>query len=288
MVTEGYIPPHPSPSKPRLTLPPLACDAHCHIFGPADRFPYSPRSSYIPPDAPKEDLAALHRHLGFERAVIVQASCHGTDNSAMVDAIAGQDHLRGIAIVDGGVSDDDLRAMDAAGVRGVRFNFVPRLKAAQPLEERREIVERIARLGWHLVVYFEPDALPAVTPFLRDCPIPVVIDHMGRTPVDEGPEGPAFARLADLLSDDRFWVKISGAERLSQAGPPYADVDPIARELVRIAPDRVLFGTDWPHPNMETHAPDDGLLVDRLAAVCPGETLGRVLVDNPARLYWSA
>lgn len=287
MVTPGYIPPHPSPSTPALALPAGACDSHCHVFGPGDRFPYSPKSSYIPPDAPKQALAALHRHLGFERAVIVQASCHGTDNSAMVDALAGQDHLRGIAIVDGGIADSDLRAMDEAGVRGVRFNFVARLKAAQPAEERDAILRRIAALGWHLVVYFEPAALEPIVPFLRACPVPVVIDHMGLVPVEHGIEGRDFARLAALLRDDRFWVKISGAERLSAAGPPYADVDPVARELLRLAPDRVLFGTDWPHPNMTTHAPDDGLLVDRLAAVCGPGDLQRVLVDNPARLYFA-
>jgi len=286
MVTPGYIPPHPSPSKPRTVLPPLSCDSHCHIFGPGDVYPYSPKSSYIPTDAPAEALAALHDHLGFDRAVVVQASCHGTDNTAMIDALRTRDHWRGIAILDGSETDDQLAEMHEVGVRGVRFNFVPRLKAAQPLEERQAIIERIARFGWHLIVYFEPDALPGITDFLKACPIPVAIDHMGRCPVGEGTEGAAFNRLAELLQDDRFWVKISGAERLSQAGPPYADVDPIARELVRIAPDRVIFGTDWPHPNMQSHAPDDGLLVDRIASICPGDLLARVLADNPGRLYF--
>ena len=288
MVTPGYIPPHPAPSKPRVALPPLACDAHCHVFGPADRFPYSPRSSYIPPDAPKEALAALHRHLGFERAVIVQASCHGTDNRAMVDALeASGGTCRGIAIVNDAITAEELAALDRTGVRGVRFNFVRRLKAAQPLDERRAIMRMMEPLGWHVVVYFEPEDLPGIEDFLREIPMPVVIDHMGRTPVSTGPDGPEFARLARLMEDERFWVKVSGAERLSQAGPPYNDTDPIARRLIALAPDRVLFGTDWPHPNMETHAPDDGVLVDRIAAICSTEAeRHKLLVANPARLYW--
>jgi len=286
MVTPGYIPPHPSPSRPVTVLPALSCDSHCHIFGPGNIYPYSAKSSYIPPDAPAEALDALHAHLGFERAVVVQASCHGTDNSAMVDGLRTRPNWRGVAILDGSETDSQLAEMHEVGVRGVRFNFVPRLKASQPLEARRAIVDRIAKLGWHLIVYFEPDALPGITQFLRDCPVPVAIDHMGRSPVEEGTEGESFNRLAELMRDDKFWVKISGAERLSKSGPPYADVDPIARELVRMAPDRVLFGTDWPHPNMETHSPDDGLLVDRLAAICSGELLDRVLVRNPGRLYF--
>ncbi len=286
MVTPGYIPPHPNPSKPKAVLPPLACDAHCHIFGPADTYPYSPRSSYIPPDAPASDLEALHKHLGFERAVVVQASCHGTDNSAMIDALRERDHWKGVAILDGSETDDQLAEMHDVGVRGVRFNFVRRLKAAQPLEERRAIIDRIAKLGWHLIVYFEPDDLPGIWDFLKSCPIPVAIDHMGRCPVEEGTEGEAFNRMAELLQDDKFWVKISGAERLSKSGPPYSDVDPIARELARIAPDRAFFGTDWPHPNMVSHAPDDGLLVDRITQVCKGDLLTKVLVENPGRLYW--
>lgn len=287
MVTPGYIPPHPSPSKPKTILPPGACDSHCHVFGPGDRFPYSPKSSYIPPDAPAEQLEALHAHLGFQRAVVVQASCHGTDNSAMVEALRRRDHWKGIAILDGNETDDQLAEMTDVGVRGVRFNFVPRLKAAQSLDECRAVLSRVAKLGWHLVVYFEPAALPGITDFLRESPVQVAIDHMGLSPVDEGVDGEAFGRLAELMRDDRFWVKISGAERVSRAGPPYADVDPIARELLRIAPDRVLFGTDWPHPNMTTHSPDDGKLVDRLTEICDAEQLRKVLVDNPVRLYFS-
>jgi len=286
MVTPGYIPPHPSPSRPKAQLPAGSCDSHCHIFGPGDRYPYSPKSSYIPPDAPAEALEALHAHLSFERAVLVQASCHGTDNSAMVDALRTRDHWKGIAILSGQETDDQLAEMNEVGVRGVRFNFVPRLKAAQPLDECRAILDRVRKFGWHMVVYFEPDALPGITPFLKEVPVPVAIDHMGLMPVEEGINGESFGRLAELLQDDKFWVKISGAERLTRAGPPYTDVDEIARELLRIAPDRTLFGTDWPHPNMTTHSPDDGQLVDRLVSICDQAELQKVLIDNPTRLYF--
>lgn len=290
MVTPGYLPFHPNPKKPDIALPPGACDSHCHVFGPSDRFPYSEKSSYIPVDAPKETLFQRHRFLGFDRAVIVQASCHGTDNSAMVDALrAGGDAYRGVAIVPPDISSEALQALHAAGVRGVRFNFVKRLKARQPLDERRAIVEKIAPLGWHVVVYMEPGDLPDIRDFLEGIPLPVVIDHMGRVPVEEGVESPAFRRLAGLLANEKFWIKVSCPERLSKLGPPYDDVDEVARALIRLVPDRVLWGTDWPHPNMKSHIPDDGVLVDRLATICPNEAqLQALLVDNPTRLYWSS
>tara|TARA_R110002110_G_scaffold249872_14_gene466090 strand:+ start:55 stop:927 length:873 start_codon:yes stop_codon:yes gene_type:complete len=289
VVSPGYLAFHPNPKKPDITLPDLACDSHCHVFGPADVFPYVPTSSYIPVDASKETLFQRHKFLGFQRSVIVQASCHGTDNSAMVDAlIAGGDAYRGIAIVRPDIEMAELEQLHEAGVRGVRFNFVKRLKAAQPVEVRHAIIEKISRLGWHIVVYFETDDLPGIEDFLKDVPIPVVIDHMGRVPVEGGPESAAFARLASLIEgDDKFWVKVSGSERLSDAGPPYSDVDRIAHALVALKRDRVLWGTDWPHPNMKSHVPDDGLLVDRLGVICPDPAdLHRLLVDNPADLYW--
>lgn len=288
MVSQGYKPFHPNPKTPDLRLPPGACDTHCHVFGPPERFPYSPASSYIPVDAPKETLFARHRLLGFDRAVVVQGSCHGTDNSAMVDAIeAGGDDYRGVALLADDAGDAELQRLDVAGVRGVRFNFVARLKAARPVHVMEAIIARIGLLGWHIVVYFEPEDLEGIEPFLKSVPVPVVIDHMGLAPPGEGTEGPYFRRLARLLEDDKFWVKLSAAERLSEQGPPYADVDPIARALSEAVPERVLWGTDWPHPNMAKPMPDDGVLVDRIAAVAPREAdRQRLLVDNPARLYW--
>ncbi|MEQ9327582.1 MAG: amidohydrolase family protein [Rhodospirillales bacterium] len=289
-MTPGYLAFHPNPKKPDIKLPEGACDSHCHVFGPADRFPYSPTSSYIPVDAPKEMLFQRHQFLGFSRSVIVQASCHGSDNSAMLDALqsAGENY-RGIAIVRPAVSMRELEEMHEAGVRGVRFNFVKRLKAAQPIEDRRTIIEKVAALGWHIVVYFEPEDLPGIEDFLREIPLPVVIDHMGRVPVEKGPDSEEFARLANLIgTDDKFWIKVSCPERLSKAGPPYADVDDTARALITLKPDRVLWGTDWPHPNMKSHVPDDGLLVERLGIIAPDPVdLKRLLVDNPTALYWN-
>jgi len=289
MVTPGYLPIHPNPKKPDIILPPGACDSHCHVFGPGDRFAYSEQSSYIPVDAPKEILFQRHRFLGIERAVIVQASCHGTDNSAMLDALrAGGDAYRGVAIVSADISPAALEELHEAGVRGVRFNFVKRLKARQPLDDRRAIIERIAPLGWHVVIYMEPEDLHDIHGFLEEIPLPVVIDHMGRVPVEDGVDSPAFERLASLIENDKYWLKVSCPERLSKLGPPYADVDAVAKAFIEIMPDRVLWGTDWPHPNMKSHIPDDGILVDRLAAMCPDDTsLRALLVDNPGRLYWN-
>lgn len=288
MVTPGYLAFHPSPKKPDKALPPGSCDAHCHVFGPAAVFPFAPTSTYQPVDAPREKLFELHRFLGIERSVIVQASCHGTDNSAMVDALkAGGDAYRGIAVVGEDVGADTLAEMHEAGVRGVRFNFVKRLGGGRPLSVYRAILDRIRPFDWHVVVYFDAEDIDALAPFLREIPRQVVIDHMGRVPVEEGTGGAAFALLHELLTgDDRFWVKISCPERLSKQGPPYADVDPVARALLEAVPERVLWGTDWPHPNMKSHMPDDGQLVDRIMTICDTDVLKqKVLVDNPATLY---
>ena len=270
MATPGYLPFHPAPRKPAQTLPPNACDAHCHVFGPAARFPFSPTSTYVPVDAPKETLFQRHRHLGFSRAVVVQASCHGTDNAAMLDALrSGGEDYRGIAVVAEDITEPELAEMHEAGVRGVRFNFVKRLGGGRPLGVYRLILDRIGPLGWHVVVYFDAEDLEDLAPFLRGIEVPVVIDHMGRAPVEQGVESRPFRLLRDLLAGDgKFWVKVSGPERLSRVGPPYADVEPVARALLRTVPERVLWGTDWPHPNMKSHMPDDGALVDWIMAVC--------------------
>ena len=290
MVTPGYLTYHPNPRKPALALPAGACDAHCHVFGPAAQFPYAPTSSYVPVDAPKDVLFERHAFLGIERAVIVQAGCHGSDNAAMLDALrAGGDAYRGVAIVTPDIPQGDLEEFNAAGVRGVRFNFVKRLKARQSLDARRSVVEKLAPLGWHVVVYLEPDGMAEIVPFLREIAVPVVIDHMGLIPVEKGAGSREFGALADLLaSDPKFWVKVSCPERLSNSGPPYDDVDEVARALVAQFPERVLWGTDWPHPNMTSHVPDDGLLVDRIAVICPTEAERKqLLVENPRRLYWA-
>ncbi|MEM9604095.1 MAG: amidohydrolase family protein [Pseudomonadota bacterium] len=290
MPSPGYLPWHPSPKRPDTALPAGACDAHCHVFGPAADFPFAPTSTYEPVDASATDLFALHKHLGIARSVIVQASCHGTNNDAMADALVrGGDNYRGVAVVANTVSEEELQALHNAGVRGVRFNFVKRLGGGKPFDYYAPIIDKVAALQWSVVVYLEAHDLAEIAPFIQRIPVPVVIDHMGRVPVQAGTTSDSYRLLASLLEDDHFWVKISCPERLSQSGPPYADVDTVARALLAHCPDRVLWGTDWPHPNMKSHMPDDGLLVDRLVSVCDHDSavLQRVLVDNPTRLYWS-
>lgn len=285
-----YLPFHPSPSKPAFVPPAGAVDAHCHVFGPAEQFPYAPERKYTPCDAPKDALFALRDHLGFARNVIVQASCHGRDNRALVDALrSAGDLARGVAVVGPDVSTDELQAMDEAGVRAVRFNFVKRLVDATPKSVFTGIADKIAPLGWHIVVYFEAADLAELTPFLTSLPGTIVIDHMGRPDVTKGVDHADFGRFMTLLADHpRFWTKVSCPERLTVEGPPYDDVVPFGRALVEAFPDRVLWGTDWPHPNMKSHIPDDGALVDFIPRIAPEEAQRQaLLVDNPMRLYWS-
>jgi 2-pyrone-4,6-dicarboxylate lactonase len=286
----GWLSPHTSPRKPVFRAPPGAVDAHCHVFGPGEIFPFATERKYTPTDAPKEALFALRDFLGFERNVIVQGTCHGADNRAMTDALrASQGRARGVATVKRDVTDAQLRELDDAGVRGVRFNFVKRLVDVTPTDVLLEIASRIAPLGWHVVVYFEAPDLPELAPFLASLPTTVVVDHMGRPDVGQPVDGPQFEQYVRFMSEHpNVWSKVSGAERLSAAGPPnYPDFVPFARRIVEAFPDRVLFGTDWPHPNLKTHMPDDGDLVDLLPHIAPKPELQRrLLVDNPMRLYW--
>jgi len=285
-----YRPFHPNPSKPVFALPPGAVDAHCHVFGPERMFSYAPERKYTPCDAGKEKLFELRDYLGFARNVIVQASCHGRNNDALVDALkTAGDLARGIAVVGPDITDQELTVLDAAGVRGVRFNFVKRLVDSTPKSVFTGIAERIAPLGWHIVVYFEAPDLEELIPFLTSLPTTVVVDHMGRPDVTKGVDHPEFQRFLGLLADnEKFWTKVSCPERLTVDGPPYGDVVPFARALVDGFPDRVLWGTDWPHPNMKTHMPDDGHLVDVIPKVATApEKQKALLVDNPMRLYWA-
>jgi 2-pyrone-4,6-dicarboxylate lactonase len=286
----GWLSPHASPRKPAFKPPPGAVDAHCHVFGPGAVFAYAPERKYTPTDAPKESLFALRDLLGFERNVVVQGTCHGADNRALVDALRAADgRARGVATVRREVSDAELRSLHEAGVRGVRFNFVKRLVDVTPPDVLLEIAQRIAPLGWHVVVYFEAQDLPTLEPFLARLPTIVVIDHMGRPDMRQPVDGPEFRRFLALMQvHPHVWSKVSGAERLSVSGPPdYADFVPFARRVVESFPDRVLWGTDWPHPNLKSHMPDDGDLVDLLPVIAPTVALQRkLLVDNPSRLYW--
>jgi 2-pyrone-4,6-dicarboxylate lactonase len=287
----AWLPYHPSPSQPRFVLPPGAVDAHCHVFGPGARFPYAPERKYTPCDAPKEVLWQMRDRLGFTRNVIVQATCHGADNSAVVDALqASGDLARGVATVRETVSDAELQALDAAGVRGVRFNFVKRLVDTTPHEVLERIARRIARFGWHIVIYFEAADLPELFDFFAALPAPLVVDHMGRPDVRKSVDGPEFGLFLRLMAArPDIWCKVTCPERLTVSGPPgYDDVAPFARRVVEHFPDRVLWGTDWPHPNLKGHMPDDGALVDFIPRIAPTAELQRkLLVDNPMRLYWA-
>ena len=279
-----------SPSRPAFVPPPGAVDAHCHVFGPGDVFPYAPERKYTPCDAGKAQLFALRDFLGFSRNVIVQATCHGADNRALVDALQASGGLaRGVATVRDTVSDEELQQLHAAGVRGVRFNFVRRLVDPKPDAYYHAIIDRIAPLGWHVVVYFEAADLAERWKFFTSLPTTVVVDHMGRPDVSQPVDGPEFQRFVQLMAEHgNVWSKVSCPERLSRVGPPgYADVVPFARHLVERFPDRVLWGTDWPHPNMKEHMPDDGHLVDVIPHIAPTlELQQKLLVENPMRLYW--
>jgi len=255
-------------------------------------FPYAPQRKYTPTDAPKEQLFALRDFLGFERNVIVQGTCHGADNLALVDALSSSaGRARGVATVSREVTDTQLAQLHDAGVRGVRFNFVKRLVDVTPTDVLQDIARRIAPLGWHVVVYFEAADLPELEPFFASLPARVVVDHMGRPDIRQPVQGGEFERFVRFMhTNDHVWSKVSGAERLSVTGPPnYQDFVPFARRIVETFPDRVLWGTDWPHPNMKSHMPDDGDLVDLLPHIAPTSDLQRrLLVDNPMRLYWES
>ena len=290
VIDQGWLPFHPSPSIPAFNVPPGAVDAHCHVFGPGTVFPYAPERKYTPCDAPKELLWALRDHLGFARNVIVQATCHGADNRALIDALDGSHgRARGVATVNRSVTDVELQALHRAGVRGVRFNFVKRLVDALPRDALLEISHRIRPLGWHIVIYFEAQELPELYEFVVSLPTVVVVDHMGRPDVTKPIDGPEFNLFMKLMREHpKFWSKVTCPERLSKSGPPgYDDVVPFGRRIVESFPDRTLWGTDWPHPNMTTHMPDDGKLVDFIPRIAPTAELQRkLLIDNPMRLYW--
>lgn len=293
----GWLDWYENPSKPRFELPEGAVDAHCHVFGPGEQFPFAPERKYTPSDASKAQLYALRDRLGFARNVIVQATCHGADNAAMADACrASGGRARGVATVRQSVTDPDLGDLHDAGVRAVRFNFLKRLVDVTPKEALLEIAGRIQALGWHVVVYFEAPDLPELWDFLAVLPTIVVVDHMGRPDVTKPVDGAEFALFLEFMRQhENVWTKVTCPERLSAKGPPalageqnaYQDVVPFALRVVEGFPDRVLWGTDWPHPNLKDHMPDDGLLVDFIPHIAVTRELRqKLLVENPMRLYW--
>jgi 2-pyrone-4,6-dicarboxylate lactonase len=279
--------PDPKPKKPKFALPANSCDAHCHVFGPANVFPYAADRSYTPPDAPKETLMALHRFLGITRSVIVQASCHGADNRATLDAIAASGgRYKGIAIVDESADDKEFRKLDAGGICGVRFNFVQHLGGRPDPNFFQRTVSRIREMGWHLVLHLDAKDIAELSPMIKKLPLPFIIDHMGRVKAGDGLDQPPFKALLELQKLETCWVKVCGSERVSTAGPPFTDAVPFAQAIVKAAPGRVLWGTDWPHPNIAKYMPNDGDLVDLVPLIAPDAgNRQKLLVENPARLY---
>ncbi|MGB7258373.1 MAG: amidohydrolase family protein [Pseudolabrys sp.] len=291
-VHDANTPPTPpsyvaSPSKPKLKLPPGACDAHVHVFGPRARFPFADGRTFTPSDAPKEKLFALHDFLGIEHCVIVHTACHGYDNSATADALAAKGGAyRGIALVPVDIADADLKRLDAQGFRGARFHYMRHLGKGAPIDDVVKFGKRLADIGWHLQIHMDGSRIGEMAPALRQSPITVVIDHMGRIDASLGIDQPNFQNLLKLMDDKKFWVKVSGSERVSRQPPPYADAVPFGRTLVAEFGDRAVWGLDWPHPNLHGPNPDDGVLVDLLAEIAPSAAQRQALVvDNPQRLY---
>jgi 2-pyrone-4,6-dicarboxylate lactonase len=282
---------HPNPSKPTFQVPAGAVDAHCHVFGPGDVFPFAPERKYTPCDASWEDLFSLRDYLGFDKNVVVQATCHGSDNSALLDVLErSEGRARGVVTVKPDISAEELQRMHDLGVRGVRFNYVKRLVDPKPDEYYREIIEKIRPLGWHVVLYFEPADLKEKKDFFTSLNIPLVIDHMGRPDVTKPVDGDEFEMFLDFMRDNpNVWCKVSCPDRLTVSGSPeYSDVVPFAKKIVEEFPDRVLWGTDWPHPNMKKEMPDDGILVDYVPSIATTPELQeKLLVTNPTKLYWS-
>ncbi|MEP9375342.1 amidohydrolase family protein [Aquabacter sp. CN5-332] len=280
-------PPNPNPRKPRIALPPGACDAHCHIFGPFDRFPLPPDRSFTPNEAPETALRRLHDHLGIDRAVIVQSQGQGLDTRPFLEALArGAGRYRGVALLKPAAREEDIAALDAAGVCGVRFNFLSHLGGAPDPEALRTVVAKVRPFGWHVAIHVAGEDIVTYESLIRSIDAPVVIDHMARPRIAAGVDGPALKTLRALIDSGRVWTKLSGGDRLSAEGAPFRDVVPIADSLFRHAPERMLWGTDWPHVNLHAPMPDDGDLVDLLADIVPdAEDRKRVLVDNPTTFF---
>lgn len=276
-----------NPSQPKLKLPPGSWDTHCHVLGPTAKYPYAATTTINPADAPKETLFALHAMLGIERCVIVQTATHGMDLRVTEDALAakGGTYL-GVALLPTDVADAELRRLDRLGFRGVRYNFMPHLHQSDTLDQVMALTPRLADIGWHLQIHMDGSFIADMAPVLERAPVPVVIDHIGRVDAGLGLEQPPFQRLLRMMQSDKVWIKVSGMDRISRTGPPYADAVPFARQLVSECPDRVLWGTDWPHPHHKGPIPDEGQMVDLIAAMAPTEALRRkLMVDNPVRLY---
>jgi 2-pyrone-4,6-dicarboxylate lactonase len=270
-------------------MPPGSCDCHAHVFGPQNRFPYLPNAAYIPEDASGTDFARMLRSIGCERAVLVQPSVYGSDNSAMLHALrSGVFAFRGIAVVDAAISDRELEDMHEAGVRGVRINLAS-MTPGLTLEEAPALASRIKPLGWHLQFFMDLRKLPDAADALNNLEIDIVIDHFAHVRTEEGLSAPAFKALLKLVARDNVHAKLIGPYFASDRAPDYPDVTPFAQALVAAAPDRCVWGTDWPHPavaRLPVPMPNDGDLADLVSEWVPDEAQRKkVLVDNPKRLY---
>jgi len=280
-------PPDPNPTQPRHALPPLACDSHFHIFGPASKYPYASSRTFTPHDAPKDRLFGLHKLLGFERGVFVQASCHGPDHAPVLEALKeAQGRYRGVALLTPETPKEEVARLDAAGFCGVRFHFVPHLGNPPSYDTMRAVMRLVAPFDWHVAVHLRGVDLVEHLDFIRAIDAKVVIDHIARLDVREGTTGKAYLALRRLLDGGRAWVKLSGTDRVSREPPPFRDAVALARDIAEHAPERIVWGTDWPHHNVDKYMPNDGQLVDAIAEIAPNATTRRrMLVDNPAELF---
>ena len=273
---------------PAVRLPEGSVDAHLHIYDA--RFPYDAQATLRPPEATVAHYRQLQARLGTTRCVLVQPSSYGTDNRCLVDALGqlGPD-ARGIAVIDDRTSERELRNMHDAGVRGIRFNLSR--PAGAPVELLQALARRVEPLGWHVQVHAAGDAYPSLVPLLQALPTPIVIDHLGRIPPGDDPrKHPAWDPLRRLVDGGRTWVKVSGAYHDTRVGEPgYEDTGEICRAWLAQAPDRTVWGTDWPHVSAlagEKPLPDDALLLDLAVKWMPATMdLRTLFVDNPARLY---
>ncbi len=283
------LPPDPNPRRPKFVAPPRACDTHCHIFGPPDKFPYAGTRRYTPPAAPLKHYLMMLDAIGLERGVVVQPNGHGTDNSVSLDAIANSaGRLRGVGRIDDDTSDAELERMHDGGIRGIRFEFVRGRAGSADMALFERMIERIRPFGWHVELHVDPDVLVEYADWFRRLDVVSVVDHFARLQVSDGLDQPAFVLLLELMRRDNYWVKISGADQRTKAPWPYADVAPFAHALIEAAPDRVIWGTNWPHSNIfePGHTPNDGLLLDLMPDFAPDEAVrNRILVENPARLF---
>lgn len=290
------------PSTPvNFDVPAGACDCHTHIHGDPGKFPFFAGRVYTPEPASPEEMAALHKALHIERVVIVTPSVYGTDNSATLFGIKARGATaRGVAVIDDKTSENDLDAMGQAGIRGIRINLATGgvNDPAVGHQRFRAAVERVKARDWHVQLFTSPAMISAIKDLVAVSPVPVVFDHFGGAEAELGPDQPGFADLVELVRSGKAYVKISGAYRASRLGPDYADCVPLARALIAANSDRIVWGTDWPHPNSVTpsgrkptevtplYQIDDGRLLNQLPVWAPDAAIRKkILVDNPARLY---